>query len=536
MKKRLVTCIVAVVIFISVLFSKTGAYAATTLEEAKFILDMYFVDQLSDEARQAATMEQLINAIGDPYTTYMSPEAFEKFVEAVENEFSGIGVTVEQSQEGVLVISVLKDSGAEAAGLKPGDIILEANGRILKEMDLPEALTYIIGEEGTYVNLKIKRENQQFNVQVERSRLVLPTVEGELLEGNIGYIRIYSFGSDTDEEFGEYLKEFEAKNPAGYVIDIRSNGGGYIDTALKIAGYFIGDNVAMLTSSKWGIEQYTAIGDDIMINRPVFLLVDEFSASASEILGGALQDYGKALLTGNPTFGKGTMQTIFPLSDEGVLKVTTNYTYTPSGRSFNHVGLEPDIETGEEGDPYYAALLLLWGDAENKKSKQGYMGIEVDGVLYDISLEQARQDEYWESYRTLINDAMQKGRDVLIGTAEGWKPFGQQIWIHRYYYPNHKELPLLADIEPDKVFSITFSQPVDPDTLNDKIYLIDSNTGERINCKVEEIDDTGEIVKVTAVQLLEGGREYYLVIDKGIQALAGGNLEQGVLCRAKVAD
>jgi len=539
MKNRIKSYVVVLVICVSLLFSETAVYGSTTyattlLDEAKNILDLYYVDYLNARARQARTMEELLSAIGDPYTTYMSPEAFQEFIEEVDNKFSGIGVTVEQARDGVLILSVIKGSGAEKAGLKPGDIILEADGHILKGIDLTEAVTYIKGEEGTYVNLKIKRGELQSEVRVQRSLLELPTVEAELLEGNIAYIRIYSFGTDTDEELKKYLKELESKNPKGYIIDIRGNGGGYVDTALEIAGYFIGENVAMLASNKWGTDQYTALKDDLLIDRPVLLLVDMYSASASEILAGALQDYNKAILVGTPTYGKGSMQAFFPLSNEGLLKVTTNYIYTPTGRSINNVGLQPDINIKEEGNPYYAAILLLYGDAENKESKEEYIAIDINGKLYDIQLKQARQDEYWESYETLIKDALLKGRNIFIGTSEGWIEFDRQSDIHRYYFPDFEELPWLIDIEPDKVFSIEFSKPVNIDTLNNRIYLIDSGTGERINCEIVGTDSSGRILKATASQLLERGKKYYLVMDKGIQALDGGQLRQGVLCGVSV--
>ena len=148
MKNRIKSYVVVLVICVSLLFSETAVYGSTTyattlLDEAKNILDLYYVDYLNARARQARTMEELLSAIGDPYTTYMSPEAFQEFIEEVDNKFSGIGVTVEQARDGVLILSVIKGSGAEKAGLKPGDIILEADGHILKEMDLTEALTYI---------------------------------------------------------------------------------------------------------------------------------------------------------------------------------------------------------------------------------------------------------------------------------------------------------------------------------------------------------------------------------------------------------
>jgi len=534
MKKRLRVCAALLIIYMLLLFSGNVVQAASSLDEAKYLLNLYYVEDLSVQAMKATSMHELISAIDDPYTTYMSPEAYKQFVEAVENSFSGIGITVEQVEDGILILSVIKESGAEEAGLKPGDIILEADGHVLAGMDLSEALTYIKGEEGTFVYLKIKRENEVFNVLVQRRYLKLPTVEGKLLDGNIAYIRIYSFGSDTDEHFERYLKEFESKDPAGYIIDIRSNGGGYVDSTLKIAGHFIGSNVAMLAASKWGIDRYTALDDNIVVDRPVFLLVDMFSASASEILAGALQDYNKAILVGERTYGKGSMQSLFPLSDGGALKLTTNYIYTPKGRIFNELGLEPDVKIENEAEPYYAVLLLLNGDAENRDSKEEFMAIDIKGKIYDIDLKKARQDEYWEGYRAIINDALAKRRSIFIGTSAGWKVFEEEGDIYRYYFPDYKELPLLADIVPDKVFSVTFSKPINPHTLDNRIYLINSNSGERVNCEIREIDNLGKTVKLAASQLLERGREYYLVMDKGIQATDGEELKQGALCRVVV--
>ncbi|MBM7581721.1 carboxyl-terminal processing protease [Caldicoprobacter guelmensis] len=535
MKNKAITLITALCVV--VLFIFTPAYAQTSdsneiLDEVRYLIENYYVEEVSEDVLNAGDIEDIIQALGDPYSSYMTADEYQALMDSIEMEFVGIGVTVEKVPEGVLILSVFKGSGAEAAGLQPGDIIINANGVDLKDLDLSEALRYIKGDEGTAVLLTIKRGDVVFSVPVLRKRITLPTVEWELID-EVGYIRVWSFGEDTATQFEQAVKELEEEGAKGLIIDLRGNGGGYLQSGVDMAGYFTDGQPATLVHVRSEGTYYLVPEQDFQVDLPVLVLIDGFTASASELFAGALQDYSRAYLLGGNTFGKGSIQSLFPLSDGSVLRLTVGHFYTPRGRQISGTGLKPDLNLRDEF-LLNAAVLLLGGDAENRNSKEGFTAVQIkEGDILDVDLSKARSDEYWESYRHIIESALNEGKELYIGTDDGWQKSGE-LQLYRWYYPYYDEVPVLKGIKPDKEFTVTFSKPVDAGEVKGKIQLIDAETGERTPCSVFQLSDNQ--VKVVPDELLQSGREYYLVIEEGIRARTGAYLGQGVLCRAVVEE
>jgi len=251
---------------------------------------------------------------------------------------------------------------------------LSADGVNLKDMDLTEAVTYIKGPESTAVLLTVKRGEDVFPVGVLRKRFALPTVEYSTIS-QVGYVKVWSFGAQTDVEFDGAVSQMEEKG-MGLVIDLRGNGGGYLHTAVNMAASFVGNRPAVIAWNKNdGFIPLAGIPSR-MIVMPAIILTDGYTASASEIFSAALRDYGIAAIIGETTFGKGSIQSLFELSNGDVLKLTTHYFYTPAGKPINGVGLEPDLNLRDE-HLLNAAVLLLAGDAEEKESKKGFVAVKV---------------------------------------------------------------------------------------------------------------------------------------------------------------
>lgn len=497
----------------------------------KYLISNYYVEEVDKDILNANTIKEILYKLGDPYSSYMNAKEYTSFIESIEREFVGIGVTVEKAEDGILIMSVFKDSGAEDAGLQPGDVIIQADGVELKDMDLSQATMYIKGDEGTRVLLTVKRGETVFIVSVLRKRIIMPIVEWEFIDG-VGYIKIWSFGEDTVSQFEHAVNELKERDAKGLIVDLRGNGGGYLQSGIDMVGHFVGRKPAALVYTRNEGWYYILSQSSSQIDLPTLVLVDGYTASASELFAGALRDYGKAYLLGSNTFGKGSIQSLFELSDGSVLKLTTGYFYTPSGRQINGIGLKPDLRLQDEF-LVDAAVLLLNGDAESWDSKNGYVAVQVEDCIYDVDLSKAQTDEYWESFRHIVEMALEQGKLLYVGTDEGWQK-SDETRLHRWYYPYYEEVPVLEGIKPDKEFTVTFSKPVEAAEVEGKIQLIDAETGERIPCSVFQVSDTQ--VKVVPDELLQNGREYYLIIQEGIKARDGAFLHKGVLCRTIVED
>jgi carboxyl-terminal processing protease len=290
----------------------------------------------------------MLASLDDPYTRFMDPKAYSGMQEERAGSFSGIGIQIGMKGKQLSVIAPMEGTPAARAGLKAGDAILEIDGKPTKDMAIEEAVTHIRGPRGSTVKLKVQAEGNGAKpkvVPIVRDNIVTKAVKVEEMEGNIGYIRLNTFmANDAADEVKNALNKFKGKS--GLIIDLRGNPGGLLPNAIDIGSMFIKEGPIVHVVNREGEKQsYKASGKVIVDSKiPVAVLVDGGSASASEILGGALQDTKRATLIGTKTFGKGLVQTVHPLSDGSGVAITTNKYLTPAGHDIHKKGIEPDIK------------------------------------------------------------------------------------------------------------------------------------------------------------------------------------------------
>jgi carboxyl-terminal processing protease len=291
--------------------------------------------------------------LDDDYTELMDPEAADFFNEGLQGSFEGIGARVDLANEGgVLIVEPFEGQPAWAAGLRRNDVITAVDKQDITSLSLTEAISLIRGPKGTKVLLTVQTPDQEpRDVEVTRDRISIPAVEYRMLENNIAYLRLGEFSGPSTEQLRLALDELMASEPSGLVLDLRGNPGGYLRTAVDIASEFIPEGVVLIERFKDGEEEtYTASGEGRALDIPLVVLVNEASASASEILAGAIQDRGRGILIGATTFGKGSVQIPRELSDGSLLRVTTARWFTPNDRQINGEGLAPDIEVSLSED------------------------------------------------------------------------------------------------------------------------------------------------------------------------------------------
>lgn len=313
----------------------------------------------------------MVAALGDPYTRYFDKERFEDFTIDTEGGYVGIGVVVTvHPQDGfVTVMMPYEGSPGEKAGLQPGDKILKVNDEDITNLDLKEVVKKIKGPEGTSVNLSIYRPStaESFDVDVTRENIEFPTVKHEMLDGDIGYLRIYGFDTVTYNQFIESLYDLEKNNEKGLIIDLRNNGGGNLSTVCQIADLLLPEGIITYTVDKNGKREELRSQSKTSFTKPLVILINGNSASASEILAGAVRDYKIGKLVGTTTFGKGLVQRVLPFKDGSALKITIAKYYTPSGDYINKKGIKPDFEVQLPEDYRYKSKVPK--DKDNQLAK-----------------------------------------------------------------------------------------------------------------------------------------------------------------------
>jgi carboxyl-terminal processing protease len=305
-----------------------------------------YVEGAEDNTLMDGAMKGLFEALEDPYSTYLTPAEFKSMNEATSGSFGGIGVIVTKSEEGyITVVAPVEDTPGEKAGIKTNDRIIKVDDKDLIGMELDKAVELIKGEPGTKVTLTISRDKvqQPMIFEIKRELINQKAVKSEVKESNIGYIRISSFDVDADKDFRKELNALKAKNIKGLILDLRQNPGGYVSSCLEIADELLGEGMVVYTEDiNKNRQVYNSKAGGLEV--PLIVLVDEGSASASEILAGAIKDREEGLLIGTKTFGKGLVQSVESLKDGSGFKLTTQKYYTPKGISINKIGIEPDIE------------------------------------------------------------------------------------------------------------------------------------------------------------------------------------------------
>ena len=316
------------------------------LKKYRALIDKYYLGEVNEEDLKEGAIKGYIEGLGDEYTEYISKEDMEEYMQDTMGNFVGIGIYMVNDTETnrIMVLSPIKGSPAEKAGILPGDYIMKINGESYTGEDNSIAASKIKGEEGTTVQLEILRGTETLNFEIKRENIIVNPVEGEVLENNIGYIEFTSFDENTAEEFKAKFEELQKSNITSLIIDLRNNGGGLVDQALEIADYIADKGSVLLYEvDKNNNEEVKKSESDPIINMPVVILVNENTASSSEILAGALKDLGKAKIVGTKTYGKGVIQELLTLKDGSGLKITSQKYLTPNKTEINKIGIEPDV-------------------------------------------------------------------------------------------------------------------------------------------------------------------------------------------------
>lgn len=321
----------------------------------KVVEDKYNLEPLDYQEMVYGAIEGMVYSLGDPYTVFLDPEESEIFNEDMKGSFSGIGVEIGFRDKLLTVIAPLKDSPGEKAGLLPGDKILKVDGEEIIGMSIDKAVSLIRGEKGTKVLLTIARDglDELKDIEIIRDTIILKTVEWEVMENNIAHIKISQFKEETTFELDNKIGDILAIDPQGIIIDLRNNTGGYVGTVKEIAGRFL-DRGEVVFIEDYGDEKsiHKTIGNKRFFDIPIVVLINEGSASASEILAGALRDNMGVKLVGKKTFGKGSVQELKHLKDGSSIKITVAEWLTPNGTVINNNGVEPDFDVEITLDDY----------------------------------------------------------------------------------------------------------------------------------------------------------------------------------------
>lgn len=317
----------------------------------------YYKDDLDETVLSEGIYRGILDAVGDPYTCYFSEEELKDMLEGSEGVYYGIGAYVTLDQTGMypMITAPIAGSPAEEADLRPGDIIYEINGEPTYGKTLDSAVSLMRGKEGTEVEVTILRstENDYIHVTLVRRRVESPTVTYEMLEDNIGYIQITQFSEVTVDQFADAMASVRASGMEGLIIDLRANPGGSLTSVIGIGRMLLPKGLIMYTEDKYGNRDEYKCDGKREFDKPMVVLVDGNSASASEVLAGAIKDYELGTLVGTTTFGKGIVQTILPLKDGSGIKITTSSYYSPKGTNIHGTGIEPDVVCEFDSEAYY---------------------------------------------------------------------------------------------------------------------------------------------------------------------------------------
>lgn len=316
-------------------------------DEIKEIYDLLkkrFDGDLDMADLQAGLARGLVDATGDPHTAYLTAEEAAELQDDLNGTFSGIGAELGRRNGSVVVVSPLNGSPAQKAGIRAGDVISEIDGEDASQLSLDEVVSKIRGEKGTRVKLGLLRDQKPVILTITRANISVPSVESEILAGNVGYLQISRFGNDTAELAREAAIEFKDRNVRKIIVDVRNNGGGLLDSPVQIAGLWL-DNKVVAEQKSGGrtTSELRSGSNPILEGTEVIVLINEGSASASEILAGALHDHGVARLLGETSFGKGSVQEIIDLRSGAQLKLTTARWFTPKGKNIDKDGIKPNI-------------------------------------------------------------------------------------------------------------------------------------------------------------------------------------------------
>ena len=323
--------------------------------------DQYIDQPVDDQEMMRGAINGMLESLGDQHTAYMNPDQFMQANIPMDGEYEGIGAWVDTSTEFLTIISPMPGSPAEEAGLQPGDEVIKIDGEDMTGLDGSLVIRKVLGPAGSTVVLTIQREGAPapFDVTIVRAKITMPSVESRMLDDDIGYVAIMTFAADTQSELQDNLEEILAEDPVGLIIDLRNNGGGYLQTAVEVGSEFIYDEIILFEDygSDEELVDFLASKDGLATDIPLVLLVNEGSASASEIVAGAFQDHERGPLVGATTFGKGSVQNWIALdNNQGAVRITIARWLTPDKRQIHEVGLVPEYEVEFTEEDFLAEL------------------------------------------------------------------------------------------------------------------------------------------------------------------------------------
>lgn len=319
-----------------------------TLQSFKAMLEEKYIGEIDDEKLLEGAIKGYIEGLDDPYTEYLTKEEMQEFTEQTSSEYVGIGVYVsnDRSNNTLLIVGVMKNSPALEAGMQAGDVIEKIEGVAYAGEQLSEATSILKGKEGTTVKVTVLRDGKEIELEITRKKITVDHVASKMLDNQIAYIQIDSFDSGVKDAFEEQITQLKNDGAKGIIIDLRSNGGGIVDEATGIAELFVNKGETILITKGKNQEEKTtkSTKNPIITDIPVVVLVNEGTASASEILAAALKEQYGAKIVGKTTYGKGVIQTLYTLTDGSGLKITTDEYFTPNHNKIHKVGIKPDVE------------------------------------------------------------------------------------------------------------------------------------------------------------------------------------------------
>ena len=357
-KKNLIIIFIFFIIFVqAVSSSENDIYKKIDLfGEVLEKINKEYVDEINQSESMDSAINGLLQSL-DPYSAYMSPEIFNEMQTETSGEFGGLGIEVSMEAGVVKVISPIDDTPASKAGLKAGDYIVKINNIQVQGKSLSEAVDLMRGTVGSGIELTVRRQGEKkaLSFYIVREVIQIQSVKADLLEKNIGYIRLTSFNENSGKQIKKEINKFEKNDNAKfYILDLRNNPGGLLSQAIEITDFFLNTGEIVSTKSRKASEnrRWFAKKGDLTNGKTIIVLINYGSASAAEIVAGALKDHKRAILLGENSFGKGSVQSIIPLKNDGAIRLTIAKYYLPSGKSISEVGVSPDIDIGEENDDF----------------------------------------------------------------------------------------------------------------------------------------------------------------------------------------